>query len=156
MSFKVLQYNKPSGYKNSITKYTVSSLSTAKLLMKSSSELDSIEKIEVLDDSGKLVLSGKPEIKPGQKRWSVSWKKEDIEVHYKDGKPKLKKDDPLKEIHKDLLPDVEKPQADIEKSALYANLPKAQIKKDRSITARALNSLLESYTNKRLSIKRSS
>lgn len=73
-----------------------------------------------------------------------------IEIHYKDGKPVRKKTDPLKEVtqelHKDL--DADNVHDDI-KSALYADQPKAKAKMDKSITARQMNMLAESYIKNR-------
>lgn len=76
-----------------------------------------------------------------------------IEIHYQDGKPIRKKTDPSDEIKKELKIDEPSNMFDDTKRQLYANLPKAQLKKDRSITARQLNQTLESYNKKRTSFK---
>jgi hypothetical protein len=62
----------------------------------------------------------------------------------------------LREIKKELEPKEERPSSDIEKSTIYLNMPKAQQKRDRSITARDLNSYLESKWIKedKLTLKR--
>lgn len=75
---------------------------------------------------------------------------EPLEIHYHDGKPELKKVDLSKEIDKELHEE-EKPinYFDSEKSALYADLPKAKQKMDKSINARSINSMLESYNRQR-------
>lgn len=75
---------------------------------------------------------------------------EPLQVHYHDGKPEVEKTDLAKEIHKELHKD-EKPanDADIEKASLYANLPKAKQKMDKSLNARSINSMLESYNRQR-------
>lgn len=75
---------------------------------------------------------------------------EPLEIHYHDGKPELKKVDLSKEIDKELHKE-EKPinYFDSEKSALYANTPKAKQKMDKSINARSINSMLESYNRQR-------
>ena len=75
---------------------------------------------------------------------------EPLEIHYHDGKPELKKVDLSKEIDKELHKE-EKPinYFDSEKSALYADLPKAKQKMDKSINARSINSMLESYNRQR-------
>lgn len=75
---------------------------------------------------------------------------EPLEIHYHDGKPELKKVDLSKEIDKELHKE-EKPinYFDSEKSALYADLPKAKQKMDKSINARSINSVLESFNRQR-------
>lgn len=75
---------------------------------------------------------------------------EPLQIHYHDGKPEVKKVDLAKEIDKELHQD-EKPinDADIEKSVLYANLPKAKDKMDKSLNARTINSVLESFNKQR-------
>lgn len=75
---------------------------------------------------------------------------EPIEIHYRDGKPVAKKVDLAKEVQKELH-QKEKPvnYFDAEKSALYANQPKAKQKLDKSINARVINSMLESFNRQR-------
>lgn len=75
---------------------------------------------------------------------------EPLEIHYHDGKPEIKKVDLVKEINKELHKKA-KPQndANAEKSALYANQPKAKQKMDKSINARTINGMLESYNKQR-------
>jgi hypothetical protein len=72
------------------------------------------------------------------------------DVKYVDGKPVKVKIDPLAELRKE-LGEPEEPinPADDAKRALYADLPQAHAKRDRSITARDLNMTLESYTKHR-------
>ena len=72
-----------------------------------------------------------------------------FDVKYVDGKPVKVKVDPLAELKKELQPDEDENPVDVEKRTLYANLPQAQLKKDRSITARDLNMTVESYNQKR-------
>lgn len=73
-----------------------------------------------------------------------------IKVHYHDGKPEIEKEDPSKEIRKELHPKQDKlNSADHEKSALYAGLPKATQKRDKSIDARIINNMLESFNKQR-------
>lgn len=72
-----------------------------------------------------------------------------FDIKYVDGKPVRVKVDPLQELRDELEPEEDVNQADVVKSALYADLPKAKAKMDRSITARALNQTLESYNRKR-------
>lgn len=68
-----------------------------------------------------------------------------FEIKYVDGKPKRVKKDPMAEIKSEL--EIEKPASDFDatKRQLYNDLPQAEIKKDKSITARSLNATLESY-----------
>lgn len=72
---------------------------------------------------------------------------DNIEIHYINGKPVAKKKDISKEIKKDLKPDVDANPFDSLKRQLYNDLPQSAIKKDRSMTARALNQTLESIKN---------
>lgn len=73
-----------------------------------------------------------------------------IEIHYKDGKPVRKKVDPLKEVTQELHKDIDADNLhDDIKSALYADQPKAKAKMDKSITARQMNMLAESYIKSR-------
>lgn len=75
-------------------------------------------------------------------------------MSYQNGKPvKVKEPTETELLQKELVPDEDKNDADIEKSALYADLPKAKLKMDRSINARALNSMVESYMQHRLETK---
>ena len=70
-----------------------------------------------------------------------------IEIHYVDGKPVRKNKDPQKEIKKELNSEEPENMFDDTKRQLYANTPKAELKKDKSITARQLNQTLESYNS---------
>lgn len=73
-----------------------------------------------------------------------------LEVHYHDGKPEVEKHDISKEIHKELHKgDCKCNDADITKSALYAGLPKAKQKRDKSLNARAISSMIESFNKQR-------
>lgn len=77
-----------------------------------------------------------------------------IKVHYHDGKPEIEKEDPSEEIRKELHPKQDKlNSADHEKSALYAGLPKATQKRDKSIDARIINTMLESFKSQRYEAK---
>lgn len=63
-----------------------------------------------------------------------------IDIEYHDGKPIKVEIDPAKEFKEELHKDTKVvSDFDAEKRALYANLPKAKAKMDRSITARSLN-----------------
>lgn len=68
-----------------------------------------------------------------------------LEVHYVDGKPVVKKVDIVKDIKKELEPEKDSNPFDDLKRQLYNDLPQASIKRDRSMTARALNKVLESF-----------
>ena len=71
-------------------------------------------------------------------------------MSYKDGKPvKEKEPTDLELLQKELTPDDDKNPADMVKSALYADMPKAKQKYDKSINARTLNQAIESYNAKR-------
>lgn len=71
-------------------------------------------------------------------------------MSYKDGKPvKEKEPTELELLQKELTPDEDKNPADMVKSALYADMPKAKQKYDKSINARTLNQAIESYNAKR-------
>ena len=71
-------------------------------------------------------------------------------MSYKDGKPvKEKEPTDLELLQKELTPDDDKNPADMVKSALYADTPKAKQKYDKSINARTLNQAIESYNAKR-------
>ena len=84
----------------------------------------------------------------------ISKKHEDlIDIEYHDGKQVRKKVDPLKEIKDELTPDKDANPFDATKAALYGDLPQADIKRDRSITARELNALAESFMKRRLESK---
>lgn len=73
-----------------------------------------------------------------------------LEIHYHDGKPEVVKNDISKEIRKELhKKDCKCNDADITKSALYAGLPKAKQKHDKSLNARAISSMIESYNKQR-------
>lgn len=152
MTYKAIQYNKKGGFKNPTTEYIANDIASLKKIFKASYELNKIDKIEIFDNSDKKVLTGKPEL--SGKYYTVTWIKESIdeplEIHYHDGKPEVKKKDLSKELNKELHKE-EKPvnYFDAEKSALYANTPKAKQKMDKSINARAINSVLESYNKQR-------
>lgn len=84
----------------------------------------------------------------------ISKKYEDlIDIEYHDGKQVRKKVDPLKEIKDELTPDKDANPFDATKAALYRDLPQADIKRDRSITARELNALAESFMKRRFESK---
>lgn len=70
-----------------------------------------------------------------------------IDIHYIDGKLVRKNKDPQKEIKKELNSEEPENMFDDTKRQLYANTPKAELKKDKSITARQLNQTLESYNS---------
>ena len=71
-------------------------------------------------------------------------------ISYRDGKPvKEKEPTEIELLNKELTPEKDRNFADATKAALYADTPKANAKKDRSINARQLNSLLESFNNRR-------
>lgn len=75
---------------------------------------------------------------------------EPLQIHYHDGRPEIEKADIAKDIKKELHKDNEpENDADIAKSALYANTPKAKAKMDKSLNARAINSMLESFNRRR-------
>lgn len=79
-----------------------------------------------------------------------SQKSEDmIDIEYHDGKPVKKKVNLLKDLQKELEPEKDANPFDATKAALYADQPDAQIKKDRSITARQLNAYVESFNERR-------
>ena len=81
---------------------------------------------------------------------SKSQKSEDmIDIEYHDGKPVKKKVNLLKDLQKELEPEKDANPFDATKAALYADQPDAQIKKDRSITARQLNAYVESFNERR-------
>lgn len=84
----------------------------------------------------------------------ISKKHEDlIDIEYHNGKQVRKKVDPLKEIKDELTPDKDANPFDATKAALYGDLPQADIKRDRSITARELNALAESFMKRRFESK---
>ena len=71
-------------------------------------------------------------------------------MSYKDGKPvKEKEPTDLELLQKELTPDEDKNPADMVKSALYADTPKAKQKYDKSINARTINQAIESYHKRR-------
>ena len=72
-----------------------------------------------------------------------------FDIKYVDGKPVRVKKDPLKELKDELEPEEDANPFDATKRELYADLPQAQIKKDRSITARQMNQFLESFNERR-------
>ena len=72
-----------------------------------------------------------------------------IDIKYVDGKPVRVKTNELKELRKELKPEEPENTFDTTKRELYAELPQAQAKKDRSITARSLNTMLESFNANR-------
>lgn len=67
-----------------------------------------------------------------------------FDIKYVDGQPVKVKKDPLKELRQELEPTEDANPFDATKRALYADLPQAEIKRDKSMTARELNSTLES------------
>lgn len=67
------------------------------------------------------------------------------ELNFTDGKPQLVDIDPMKEIQDEIKGPDEVNAADDAKSALYADMPKAKVKMDRSINARRLAFAVESY-----------
>ena len=72
-----------------------------------------------------------------------------IDIEYHDGKPIRKKVNDLDELRKELEPEKDANPFDATKAALYGDLPQASIKRDRSITARELNVLAESFMKRR-------
>lgn len=85
---------------------------------------------------------------------SKNQKSEDmIDIEYHDGKPVKKKVNPLEDLQKELEPEKDANPFDATKAALYADQPDAQIKKDRSITARQLNAYVESFNKRRFESK---
>lgn len=76
-----------------------------------------------------------------------------LDIKYVDGKPVKVKNDPVKEIKKELKAEEPVNFADDVKRALYADQPKAKQKMDRSITARDLNQTVESFNKRRNEVK---
>lgn len=69
------------------------------------------------------------------------------DVKYIDGKPHRIKVDPFKDVKDAIKPEEVDNELDNEKRTLYAGLPQAEIKKDKSQIARELNSTLESMNS---------